>query len=120
MAGQPPIDRHAALSRAEGQAAHELARHQAGTARLLLRIIALPIWLPFYVARVILERQAMVTFVRERSGVLTTADAPGRELALAWVAQNPARYPHGQYDRRFNKLERRFSRLAHQCREDNR
>ena len=62
----------------------------------------------------------MVNFVRERSDMLIAADAPARELALAWVAQHPERYPHGQYDRRFNKLTRRFNRLAQQYREDNR
>ena len=120
MAGQHPKDRHAALGRAEGQAAHDLARQQAGAARLLLRVIGLPFWLPFYVAGVIGERRAMAKFAREQSDGKLIDDALGREIALAWMAQHSERYPHGQYGRGLNKLERRFARLAQQHREDNR
>ena len=118
MAGQNPMDRHAALGRAEGRAARELADHQAGVAKLMVRIIALPVWLPFYIAGVMIDRRAMARFARERANFLNADGSEGRELALAWVAQQPERYPHGQYDSKFPKLERRFSRLARKHRED--
>ena len=117
---QPPTDRQAAAGRAEGQVARELAHHQAGAAKLLFRIIALPFWLPFYLVGVIKQRRGMAEFVREQSEGRVADDALGREIALAWVAQHSERYPHGQYDRRFDKLERRFARMSRQYREDNR
>ena len=120
MAGQPPKDRHAALGRAEGQAARDLAGQQAGAARLLLRVIGLPFWIPFYLAGVIRQRRVMAKFAREQSDGKLIDDALGREIALAWMARHSERYPHGQYGRGFNKLERRFARLAQQHKEDHR
>ena len=62
----------------------------------------------------------MAAFAGERSSALVTVDKPGREIALAWVKQHSERYPHGQYDKRFSRLERRFDRLVQQHREDSR
>lgn len=118
MSNRPPIDRHAAAGRADGQVARDVVGQQAATARLFFRVITLPFWLPFYLVGIVRQRRAMAMFARVRSEGRLADDTLGREIALAWVAQHPERYPHGQYDRRFNKMERRFARIIQQHRED--
>ncbi len=112
MPNQPPIDRSAAIGRAEGRVARDVARHRADAAHLLFRIVALPVRLPIHLIGALKQRRDMVRFLSERLGGRAADDDTIHDIALAWVARLPDQYPHGQYDRRFAKLERRFARLA--------
>ena len=111
MPREPYHDWRSELSRQDGRASLEDLSAQTFTFRLLLRLIFLPFWLPFYLLKVIKRRREMKEFVLD--GVRNRlADASLiNEIALAWAESHPEDYPLGKYDPGLDKLRSRFKRI---------
>lgn len=112
MLGGPGHDRPSAAGKAHGAAAREYANQQAGAAKLLFKLIAFPFRLPFHLANGLKERREIRAFIHERAQGQPIDDALINDLTAQWVAANPKRYPHGRYDRKFDKIKARFEREA--------
>ena len=112
MPHQPPTDRPAAAGRAEAGAARQYANPQAGAAKLLLKLITLPLWLPFSLARGVKERREIRAFIIQQAPERPINNALIKDLTVAWAERNPQRYPHGRYDRKFDRLKTRFESAA--------
>ena len=108
MSRQPRGDWRAEVGRHEGRAAREAFGDQMSLFRLLLRVITLPFWLPFYLLGVINQRRAVKAFVIDRARNSLVNDELIHEITLAWVEGDPETYPLGEYDPAFRKLSRRF------------
>ncbi len=104
MSRQPQRDWRSELGRHEARAAHEVFSDQMSLFRLLLRVITLPFWLPFYLLKVIRRRRELRTFVSEKVRNRLVNESLSREIAIAWVGEHPQEYPYGEYDPGFRKL----------------
>ena len=101
MSRQPRGDWRAEVGRHEGRAAREAFGDQMSLFRLLLRVITLPFWLPFYLLGVINQRRAVKAFVIDRARNRLVNDELIHEITLAWVEGDPETYPLGEYDPAF-------------------
>ena len=101
-------DWRAEVGRHEGRAAREAFGDQMSLFRLLLRVIFLPFWLPFYLLGVMNQRRAVKAFVIGKARNRLVNDELIHEITLAWVEGHPETYPLGEYDPAFRKLSRRF------------
>ena len=111
MAREPERDWRSELARQDGRASLEELSAQAFTFRLLLRLIFLAFWLPFYLLKVIRRRREMKEFVLERARNRGVDAALINEIALAWAEAHPEDYPLGEYDPGLGKLRSRFRRI---------
>ena len=107
-----PPDPHRTGGRAMGQAAGETIRHYATIARLLFKLITVPFWAPFFIASGMRERRRIRAFILGQIGDRPIGNALIRDLTIAWADQNPQNYPHGQHDRKFDRLKLRFESVA--------
>ena len=96
----------------EGRATHELIGDQMSLLRLLLRLITLPVWLPFYLFKVVRRRRVMKEFVLERAKNRLISDSLVNEIALAWAEAHPDDFPLGEYDPGLGKLRSRFKDIV--------
>ena len=112
MSHRPPNGRQPAAGRAEAGVAREYASQQVGTAKLLLKLVTLPFWLPFSLARGIKERREIRAFIIEQAQGQPITNSLIKDLTIAWAERNPQRYPHGRYDRKFDRLKVRFESAA--------
>ena len=108
MSREPRRDWRAEIGRHEGRAAHEAFGDQMSLLRILVRVVLLPFWLPFYILGVIKKRREIKAFVIDRARNRLVNDDLIREITLAWVEGHPDEYPLGEYDPEFRKLSRRF------------
>ena len=108
MSREPRGDWRAEVGRHEGRAAREAFGDQISLFRLLLRVIFLPFWLPFYLLGVMNQRRAVKAFVIGKARNRLVNDELIHEITLAWVEGHPETYPLGEYDPAFRKLSRRF------------
>ena len=108
MSREPRGDWRAEVGRHEGRAAREAFGDQMSLFRLLLRVIFLPFWLPFYLLGVMNQRRAAKAFVIGKARNRLVNDELIHEITLAWVEGHPETYPLGEYDPAFRKLSRRF------------
>ena len=108
MSREPRGDWRAEVGRHEGRAAREAFGDQMSLFRLLLRVIFLPFWLPFYLLGVMNQRRAVKAFVIGKARNRLVNDELIHEITLAWVEGHPETYPLGEYDPAFRKLNRRF------------
>ncbi len=104
MSRQPQRDWRTELGRHEARAAHEVFGDQMSLFRLLLRVITLPFWLPFYLLKVIKRRRELRAFVSAKAENRFVNESLSRDIALAWVEEHPQEYPYGEYDPGFRKL----------------
>ena len=111
MSREPRRDWRAEIGRHEGRAAHEAFGDQMSLLRLLVRVILLPLWLPFYIFGVIKKRREIKAFVLERARNRLVSDLLVNEIAVAWAEANPDEYPLGEYDPGLAKLRPRFRRI---------
>ena len=111
MSREPQRDWRAEIGRHEGRVAHEVFGDQMSLLRLLLRLITLPVWLPFYLYGVAKRRRETKVFVLERARNRFVDDALVNEIALAWAESHPDEYPLGEYDPGLGKLRQRFRRI---------
>ncbi len=111
MSREPQRDWRAEVGRHEGRAAHEVFGDQMSLIRLLLRLITLPIWLPFYLYGVAKRRRVTKEFVLERARNRLVDASLINEIALAWAEAHPEEYPLGEYDPGLGKLRSRFRRI---------
>ena len=116
MSREPYHDWRSEVSRQDGRASLEELSAQAFTFRLLLRLIFLPFWLPFYLLKVIRRRREMKEFVLERARNRVVDAALVNEIALAWTEAHPDDYPLGEYDPGLGKLRGRFRRIIERYR----
>ena len=112
MPNQPPTDRQDAAGKAEARAAHEYVDEQPSAAFLLLKLITVPFWAPFFLASAMKERREIRAFILEQAPGQPITNALVRELTVAWAERNPKRYPHGRYGRKFDRLKVRFESTA--------
>ena len=112
MSSQPPHDRHAAAGRAKAPMARQYANQQAGAARLLVKLITLPFWMPFRLVSRLIERRQIRAFIIEKAPDQPITSVLVNDLTIAWAEANPQRYPHGRYDRNFSRLKTRFESSA--------
>ncbi len=111
MSREPRRDWRAEIGRHEGRAAHEVFGDQMSLLRLLVRVILLPFWLPFYILGVIKKRREVKAFVLERARNRLVSDLLVNEIAVEWAEANPGEYPLGEYDPGLAKLRPRFRRI---------
>ena len=111
MSREPRRDWRAEIGRHEGRAAHEAFGDQMSLLRLLVRVVLLPFWLPFYLLGVIKKRREIKAFVLERARNRLVSDLLVNEIAVAWAEANPDEYPLGEYDPGLAKLRPRFRRV---------
>ena len=112
MSTQPPSDRQSAAGRAEAGVAREYSNQQVRAAKLLFKLITLPFWMPFSLARGLKERREIRAFIIEQAPGQPITNALIKDLTIAWAERNPQRYPHGRYDRKFDRLKVRFESAA--------
>ena len=111
MSREPRRDWRAEIGRHEGRAAHEAFGDQTSLLRILVRVVLLPFWLPFYLLGVIKKRREIKAFVLERARNRLVSDLLVNEIAVAWAEANPDEYPLGEYDPGLAKLRPRFRRV---------
>ena len=111
MAREPDRDWRTEVARLDASASHENLSTQVSIFRFLLRVIFLPVWLPFYIHGVVKRRREVKAFVLERARNRFVDDALVNEIALAWAEAHPDAYPLGEYDPGLGKLRRRFRRI---------
>ena len=78
---------------------------------LLLRIVILPIWFPFYCWRVRKRRREMKEFAAGRARNRIINDVVVRTTTLDWIRDHPADFPFGEHDPRVLELERTFKKM---------
>ena len=111
MSREPQRDWRSEVARHDTSASHENLSTQVAIFRFLLRLIFLPVWLPFYLYGVAKRRRETKEFVLERAkGRLVDASLIN-EVALAWAEAHPEGYPLGEYDPGLGKLRSRFRRI---------
>ena len=111
MSREPRRDWRAEIGRHEGRAAHEAFGDQMSLLRLLVRVVLLPFWLPFYILGVINKRREIKAFVLERARNRLVSDLLVNEIAVEWAEAHPDEYPLGEYDPGLAKLRPRFRRI---------
>lgn len=73
----------------------------------ILKALALPFWLPFWLIKRYRIRREMIRLGQDwRKHGLSY-----REIAVRWAEQFPHEYPLGEYDPGVRKLEARFRKL---------
>ena len=111
MGREPDRDWRSELARHDVRASHENVKTQVAIFRFILRVVFLPIWLPFYIHGVVKRRREVKEFVLERVRNRFVDDALVNEIALAWAEAQPDEYPLGEYDPGLGKLRQRFRRI---------
>ena len=111
MSREPHRDWRSELARHDARASHENLSTQVSIFRFILRVIFLPVWLPFYLYGVAKRRREMKEFVLERAKNRLLDHALIDEIALAWAEAHPEDYPLGEYDPGLSKLRNRFRRI---------
>ena len=97
------------LGRGEGMADRAQMGDTAVFTNLALRLVILPIWLPYKGWKIIQQRRQMTGLAIARAGnVAVMTDDVVREITLEWVADHPSDYPMGEYDPKVMKLQRTF------------
>ena len=112
MSTPPPTDPRRAAGKTNRQVASDTLRHEAGAAKLLFKLITLPFWMPFSLARGLKERREIRAFIIEQAPGQPITNALIKDLTIGWAERNPQRYPHGRYDRKFDRLKVRFESAA--------
>ena len=107
MSKQPHHDRRSELDRHWARVTHEVFGDQMSLFILLLRVITLPLWLPFYLLKVIRRRRELRIFVSGKARNRLVNESLIHEIALAWVEEHPQEYPYGEYDPGFRKFRLR-------------
>ena len=111
MSRQPDRDWRSELARHDVRASHENVKTQVSIFRFILRVIFLPVWLPFYLYGVAKRRRVTREFVLERAKNRLIDASLIDEIALAWAEAHPDDYPLGEYDPGLGKLRRQFKRI---------
>ena len=111
MSREPRRDWRSEVARLDTSASHENLQTQVSIFRFVLRVIFLPIWLPFYVHGVVKRRREVSEFVLERARNRLVEQSLIDEIALAWAEAHPEEYPLAEYDPGLGKLRRRFRRI---------
>lgn len=111
MAREPQRDWRSEVARLDTSASHENLSTQVTIFRWILRVIFLPVWLPFYLYGVAKRRRAIKEFVLERARNRFVDAALISEIALAWAEAHPDEYPLGEYDPGLGKLRQRFRKI---------
>ena len=111
MSREPDRDWRSEVARLDVSASRENLSTQVAIFRFLLRVIFLPIWLPFYVHGVVKRRKEVREFVLERARNRLVDRSLIDEIALAWAEAHPQEYPLGEYDPGLGKLRDRFRRI---------
>ena len=111
MAREPNRDWRTEVARHDTRASHENLQTQVAIFRILLRLIFLPVWLPFYLYGVVKRRRVMKEFVLERARNRLADQSLVNEIALAWAEAHPEDYPLGEYDPGLGKLRNRFKHV---------
>ncbi len=111
MSRQPDRDWRSELARHDVRASHENVNTQISIFRFILRVIFLPVWLPFYLYGVAKRRRVTREFVLERAKNRLIDASLIDEIALAWAEAHPDDYPLGEYDPGLGKLRRQFKRI---------
>ena len=112
MSREPRRDSRAEVGRHEGRAAREAFGDQMSLLRLLLRVIFLPFWFPFYLRGVVRRQRERKEFVLERARNRLVSDLLVNEIAVAWAEAHPDEYPLAEYDPGLKKLRSRFRRIT--------
>ena len=111
MAREPDRDWRSEVARLDASASRENLSTQVAIFRFILRVIFLPVWLPFYIHGVVKRRREVKAFVLERARNRFVDDALVNEIALVWAEAHPDEYPLGEYDPGLGKLRQRFRRI---------
>jgi hypothetical protein len=108
MSYDPQKDWRTHMGRYEGRVAHEALSDQVTFWRVVFRILAFPVWFPFYLRRVEKRRREMMGFAVEQARNRLITDELVKEISLAWVKAHADRYPLAEYDPRLPGLQRTF------------
>ena len=111
MSRQPDRDWRSEVARLDVSTSRENLSTQVAIFRFILRVIFLPVWLPFYLYGVAKRRRVMKEFVLERAKNRLIDASLINEIALAWAEAHPEEYPLGEYDPGLGKLRSRFRRI---------
>ena len=100
------------VRRSEGMADHAKMGDSGVFTYLALRLVILPIWLPYKGWKIIRQRRQMTKLAIARAGnVAVVTDDVVREIMLEWVEDHPSDYPMGVYDPKVMKLQRTFKKI---------
>ena len=111
MSRQPNRDWRSEVARLDASASRENLSTQVSIFRFVLRVIFLPVWLPFYLYGVMKRRRVMRQFVLGRAKNRLVDASLINEIALVWAEVHPEEYPLGEYDPGLGKLRSRFRRI---------
>ncbi len=111
MSRQPDRDWRSEAARHDARASHENLSTQVAIFRFILRVIFLPVWLPFYLYGAMRRRREMQEFVLERAKNRLVDNSLVNEITLAWAEAHQEEYPLGEYDPGLGKLRSRFRRI---------
>jgi len=111
MGREPDRDWRSELARHDVRASHENVKTQLSIFRFILRVIFLPVWLPFYLYGVGKQRRVTREFVLARAKNKLIDASLVNEIALAWAEAHPEQYPLGEYDPGLSKLRSQFRRI---------
>ena len=111
MSREPQRDWRSEVARHDARASHENLSAQVTIFRFILRVIFLPVWLPFYLYGIAKRRRETKEFVLERARNRLVDASLIDEIALAWAEARPEEYPLGEYDPGLGKLRSRFRRI---------
>ncbi|MXY46604.1 MAG: hypothetical protein F4Y44_06365 [Chloroflexi bacterium] len=111
MSREPQRDWRSEVARLDTSASHENLSTQVSIFRFILRVIFLPVWLPFYFYGMAKRRREMREFVLARAKNRVVDAALINEIALVWAEARPEEYPLGEYDPGLGKLRSRFRRI---------
>jgi hypothetical protein len=95
----------------DGKLAHAELDDMVALPKLVLRLIALPVWLPYKGWKIVKRRREMAEFARMQGRYAISGDRTAREITLAWVKEHPDDYILGEYDPGVPKLQRKFKKL---------
>ena len=112
MSNRPPTDPRFVPGRSAERTALIIVKLYLRAAWLLFKLATVPFWAPFFMASGLKERQRIRAFILEQIGDQPIGNALIRDLTIAWAEQNPQDYPHGQHDRKFDRLKLRFESVA--------
>ena len=107
MSREPDRDWRGRAGRLEISAANE----RMWLVRLVLRVVTLPFWLPFYIYGHFKRRRLMIAFAHEMARNRVVGDTLLEEMAARWVELQPQRYPLGRYDPKFDRVRKQFREI---------
>ena len=111
MSREPHRDWRSEVAKLDVSASRENLSTQVAIFRFILRVIFLPVWLPFYLYGVGKQRRVTREFVLARAKNRLIDVSLVNEIALAWAEAHPEQYPLGEYDPGLSKLRSQFRRI---------